>query len=204
MIPAMFISSLLVMPLVSAQVTYTKCDSKVYPFANSATKVSAPIVQTASVTKSNSPITISGSVDVVDGCTFAVTNFRFLGAGETYWYGAKKGATDGILLTEDFVYSGDVASNRTYKFRTTAGAEASYYDFSQFRLFEKYTNTLIAVADLPDPPANAPSQGAPSSTGAPRTQSGVVASTGERRTSATAFASVIFGAACFLFLAQNA
>ena len=135
---------------------------------------------------------------MIDGCTFGIVNFTFLGAGESYWYGGKRGETDGILLADEYVPSYAFPTDKHYSFRTTAGSPASFYDFDQFRLFEKYTNTLLATADLPLIQTLSNSATSPSSSSS--SSESINSTSSSQR---AAFAGAIFGSVLFILIMQR-
>ena len=63
--------------------------------------------------------------------------------------GGYKGNADGITLSDQFVFPSAFPATFKYPLRQAAGAEVNFGGFNQFRLFERDTNTLIAVADMP-------------------------------------------------------
>jgi hypothetical protein len=56
---------------------------------------------------------------------------------------------EGITLSDDVINPSASKGEQTFKFRNVAGAQVSYRDFSEFRLFDLDTNLLIATAKIP-------------------------------------------------------
>ena len=58
-------------------------------------------------------------------------------------------------------------SNQQFPLKQTAGAQANFNGFNQFRLFATGTKQLIATADLPALSPNSPSPASPSGAASP-------------------------------------
>ena len=96
-----------------------------------------------------SVITVKGNLVITDKCNFESRNFTFINARESYWMGGKKGSKDGITVSDQFVYPSAFPATFKYPLRQAVGAEVNFKSFDEFRLFERDTNTLIAVASMP-------------------------------------------------------
>lgn len=157
----------------SSALAYGLCDRTNYPYAGK--NVSIPIVPT--LTKSMTidsvvhPITVSGTLHVIDGCSFEITNFKLdaPAAVKFYWHGAQ-GEIDlnGENLTRDSPVD-SATTDAVYQFVSTAG-DAVRYDFKQFNLYDPETRSVIAQAVLPvtsAPAASAAPVVAPATTIAP-------------------------------------
>jgi hypothetical protein len=120
---------------------------------------------------SNSPITVSGQVTIIDGCKFSVQNFVFFNARESYWYGANKGTADGITLSDTVVIPSAFPANFTFDLTQRVGAQANFNGLNQLRLFERDSNVVVAMVDLPEiaapAPGSIPGSGSPTASGAP-------------------------------------
>lgn len=102
-------------------IVYSACDPSNFPLrAEAAAKTELPIVQ---VTKSggSGPVSIAGYVLIKDGCNFSVNNFTYLGADESFWYGAWKGNTDGILASDTYIYASGFPTTYSYALTNDAG-----------------------------------------------------------------------------------
>ncbi|KAJ3272193.1 hypothetical protein HDV01_005847 [Terramyces sp. JEL0728] len=166
--------SLLFASAYAQSLVYGPCDPAKYPYSGK--QISVAIKPTLTQT----PIVISGNIAVLDGCTFAVENFIFYNAGESYWIGGIDNQTVGAMLSDQFVYP--AANPSTYNFTMTkkAGAATNFYMFNQFRLFEINSQTIIATANLPYP------VGASSTTASGSTATSAGASSGSSSTAASA------------------
>jgi hypothetical protein len=142
---AIMLSIILLPVLITAQAPkYGKCDAKKFGRIDLVNKT-LPIVSVLQA----SPITIKGSIAIVDGCNFETRDFEFLNAGVSYWVGGYKGSDDAMTLSDDFVTASAFKKTVKYSLKSTAGSEANFDGFDQFRLFERNTKVLIAIADMP-------------------------------------------------------
>ncbi|KAI9207658.1 uncharacterized protein BJ171DRAFT_596656 [Polychytrium aggregatum] len=92
-------------------------------------------------------ITIYGTVEILDGCTFIVHNFTFLQAPESYWYGGMVGNTSAAQVVDTPV-SSQLGPGDSPKFQltTAAGRAVSFADFNELRLFVPASSQLVASA----------------------------------------------------------
>ena len=136
---------------------YSLCNPSEYPYAGK--NVSAPLVMALD---STSPYRASGSIRVVDGCTFEVVGFNYANGGTSGWYGGFAGDANGVTLSDTKFGTTSAATTQQFKFRTSAGSAVSYLDFNQFRLYDETNKILVATADIPaefNPPKTGPTPG---------------------------------------------
>ncbi|KAI9101756.1 hypothetical protein DFS34DRAFT_611343 [Phlyctochytrium arcticum] len=97
------------------------------------------------------PLTVSGTAQIVDGCTFMVQNYIFLpGTGAAVWYGRRgNDGKTGVGLT-DGVVSAYNNMNVTFPLKVVAGAEVSFEDFDTLVLFDSRDNLELATAQFAD------------------------------------------------------
>jgi hypothetical protein len=70
----------------------------------------------------------------------------------TKFYGGNPGSTDpskGIILSMDNIIPSMGGGYQTFKFRSDAGAEASFKDFKEFRIFDEDTQVVLGTAAVP-------------------------------------------------------
>ncbi|KAL3896979.1 MAG: hypothetical protein SGCHY_003722 [Lobulomycetales sp.] len=115
------------------------------------------------------PIEVSGTFSVVDGCSFAVSDFNFvpyLGSPFQYrWFGVRlSNSSQGILLSDAAVLPGR-GQNLTYDLfsNQALGEPVSYEDFRAVHLFDINNNIIVARASLPQPNARSARNAASSS-----------------------------------------
>jgi hypothetical protein len=121
--------------------------------------VKGPITIPLTKVLSTSPIEISGSIEIIDGCTFKVTGFTFYNARTARWYGGIGSAGDAITLSDATVNPSAGKGEQTFKFRDVVGAPVSFRDFNQFRLFDEESQVVIATAEVPSDLAVRPGTG---------------------------------------------
>jgi hypothetical protein len=97
----------------------------------------------------NVNITVSGTIRVIDGCTFTVEDFVFLpGFTDTLWYGRKNDdKTHAMIVSNTPVASSD-NSSFTFTMTTTPGAEMSWDDMDTLVLFSRENKFEMAIAKL--------------------------------------------------------
>ena len=163
-----------------AQIAYGKCNPADFPYKGLNVSVPIDLTATRSVTfnGTTTPLTISGTVSIVDGCTIALSNFTFSGVPQAQLFGALSGQADGIRLIEEIFESGKPYSGQ-YTLIQTAGNWVKL-NFNQFRFYHNDTKTWIGQADLtnykvdlglPKPPAPyVPPPAAPAPSSSPAAQ----------------------------------
>eukprot|EP00842_Homolaphlyctis_polyrhiza_P002454 jgi/Hompol1/3209/HPOL_001590-RA len=108
-----------------------------------------PVKQIPLVTGAGAPLTVQGSIQILDGCSFAFKDYIFLNAGETYWYGGNIGSSDGVTVSDAQVFPYAFPTTAIFNLTQVPGRQVNYNTFNQLRLYEKTTNTLLATADMP-------------------------------------------------------
>jgi hypothetical protein len=63
--------------------------------------------------------------------------------------GGNPGNTMAITLSTDQVYASQGGGSQTFKFRDVAGSEASFKDFTEFRIFDVTNQRLLGTAEVP-------------------------------------------------------
>lgn len=142
--------------LTPAALAYSLCDPANYPYKGQ--NVSIELVQSSTKVLILNDLTssipfLSGTIQIVDGCTFQVRNLD-LNASAVWnfeWYGAFKNGGDAAisLSATPLQISTRNSSIQTFAFKTIAGAAVSFKDFNQFRLYETKSKSVVATADLP-------------------------------------------------------
>ncbi|KAJ3309833.1 hypothetical protein HDV04_005612 [Boothiomyces sp. JEL0838] len=138
--------------LASIVASYSLCDKTNYPYAGQSISIKlVPTVVGVQINNQTVQTGVSGSVSIVDGCDIQLSSDFTLSSGLTcYWYGGQingpKDGSDGITLSTSPVTSGTAGA--IFPFVTSAGNFVSFKDFSQFRLFHKDSQTVIATADI--------------------------------------------------------
>jgi hypothetical protein len=140
MLPFIFLPVL----LTAQSPKYGKCNVNKFGRSDLVNKT-IPIVSVLTA----SPISIKGQIAIVDGCTFETREFEFLNGGESYWVGGYKGSKEAMTLSDQYVPPSAFKRTFKYSLKATAGSEANFDGFDQFRLFERNSELLIAVADMP-------------------------------------------------------
>ncbi|KAJ3272194.1 hypothetical protein HDV01_005848 [Terramyces sp. JEL0728] len=144
----MIVASILTAFVAAANTTYVYqlCDSNNYPYKG--VNVSVPLVQTG-----DSP-NVSGNFVILDGCTFAVTNFTYFGASTSYFVGAMKDATDGVKMSTQTITQSAFPTNATFTLVKAAGVQVNFKMFNQVRIFDVEAKNVVATADLPALPSS--------------------------------------------------
>ncbi|KAJ8328421.1 hypothetical protein BDV3_005669 [Batrachochytrium dendrobatidis] len=151
---------------------YGLCDTANFQYSALVGKPTAviPIKQIPLVTIAGAPLTVKGSITIIDGCHFEATDFVFTGAGESYWYGSAPGSSDGVTLVDTPVAQSANPAKFSFAFTQVAGRQVNWQSFTEMRLFEKNTNGLLATVTFPgklgaSAGAGAPTPGAPTTGG---------------------------------------
>ncbi|KAI8927012.1 hypothetical protein BC831DRAFT_454187 [Entophlyctis helioformis] len=147
----MLFNTIAIVSLAATASAYSLCNAAVNPYANRT--LSIPIVGARATGANNAPLTVSGTISVVDGCTFSINNLAFSGVPAIVIFGGVPPDTNGVrLAAEKFTAPAPGAPiNRNVTFISTAGNWVSYTDFVQFRLFDEDNQLLVATADIPNP-----------------------------------------------------
>ena len=109
----------------------------------------ANLTQAVTVSPDNSTVnmTISGTMRVVNACTFVIDNFVFLpGVNDTYWYGLRDEVDNKGMISNTTV----VASNGTMETFSFVDAPIArgWDDVDTLILYSNKTNTALAYARL--------------------------------------------------------
>ncbi|KAI8915740.1 hypothetical protein EDD86DRAFT_243722 [Gorgonomyces haynaldii] len=131
---------------------YGLCDkNNVPPGVGQAFTIGATATKNVLIDGQLVPVTVSGTITPVDGCTFRATNVQITGVSSAYFYGGNSSSTDAVTLSKtpirsDTPFTGDVT------FVSTPGDWVSYKDFNEFRLYDPASKAFIGVVKLPDAP----------------------------------------------------
>lgn len=138
--------------LITQTLAYSLCNKVIYPHSGKSV-VNIPLTSSGTFqTSSGASVTFKGSVSIVDGCTFNVSDVMFNGPETASWFGGIGSVSDAsasaVRLTPDVLKAGQPYT-AVYTLSQNAGAWVSYDDFNQFRLFDPISGIVIAVADIP-------------------------------------------------------
>ncbi|KAI9091790.1 hypothetical protein DFS34DRAFT_697235 [Phlyctochytrium arcticum] len=114
----------------------------------------------------NGTFTVSGTAEVVDGCTFIIRDFRYTPAlaGGVDWYGRRGNlGTSGISVAKG-VEASTAGDSPIFTFVDTVGAAASWDDFDTLVLFSPTLNFELANAQFTSLVSNATSTATASTT----------------------------------------
>ncbi|KAJ3416147.1 hypothetical protein HDV05_002792 [Chytridiales sp. JEL 0842] len=150
--------------------------SKLPPgWAPNAIEVELEQVTSAQIINTQNPIRCSGTIRVIDGCSFLVKNFTLLGPLQPKWYGgivdkdpvtgAKRSNDQAVTMVDPIVAASNAMDSQPFRLTTTVGASYSWFSINEMRLFDVATNQLLCVAQMP---YNNPfAKGAAGTTGTP-------------------------------------
>ncbi|KAJ3314709.1 hypothetical protein HDV04_005715 [Boothiomyces sp. JEL0838] len=147
--------SLFLSALASSVAAYSLCNPTNYPYAGlSVTNIPilSTVTQSLTVGGKSVPVTVSGSISVVDGCNFATKDLAFSGPASIEFVGRLASDTTGdgaVLLSTAQVSASSSPSSQTYTFVSTAGNWVSYNDFDIIELFDPVSKAVIGTATLP-------------------------------------------------------
>ncbi|KAJ1337132.1 hypothetical protein BSLG_006605 [Batrachochytrium salamandrivorans] len=127
---------------------YSLCNTANYPYAGQS--VSVKILKTTTTVFGSTPITIAGTVSIVDGCNFSLNEFTFSGVPSVSVYGGIGNGAQAVKLVATTINAPSSPLTQTLTFITTSGSYVSYQDFSQFRFYDEVNNLLIGTADIPN------------------------------------------------------
>ena len=142
--------------LVMSPVAATKCDAKNFRYASHMDGGHGDHEFPLKTANASSPVKVSGTLQIIDGCTFGVKNLVISGtdAESLSWFAGNGSSHEGYRLASESVKPPTAPITQQWKFVSTPGSEVSYDDFNQFRLCDETSRTLLAVADitLPEKP----------------------------------------------------
>lgn len=146
----------------TAVAAYRLCSETDYPYKGE--NVTVSLVQDASigilVNGKMEQLSVSGSIEVVNGCSFKLVDFQILPTSvQPSVFGAIRSNPNGAIRLADG--TARIGPPQTFEFVKTPGSWVSYYDFDQFRLFDTVSQTLIATANLPKTMAGGSTSPAP-------------------------------------------
>ncbi|KAJ3311702.1 hypothetical protein HDV04_003847 [Boothiomyces sp. JEL0838] len=128
----------------NATYTYALCDPNNYPYKGM--NVNVPFVQTGDTPN------VSGNFTIIDGCTFAVTNFTFYGADASYFVGSMSDDPNGVKMSQQTITPSAFPVNTTFTLTKAAGVQVNFKMFNQVRIFDVVGKNVVATANLPTPP----------------------------------------------------
>ncbi|KAJ3271370.1 hypothetical protein HDV01_006875 [Terramyces sp. JEL0728] len=142
----------LLLSIVPLTASYSLCDKTNYPYAGqSVTLTINPLPGTITFNNQSISPGVSGSITIVDGCSFQLSkDFTMNSLLTCVWVGGKingpADGSDGIGLSSTKVTSS--SGGAVFQFITSVGNYASYKDFTQFRLYHEASMNVIAIADI--------------------------------------------------------
>ncbi|KAJ3223095.1 hypothetical protein HDU81_009401 [Chytriomyces hyalinus] len=145
-----------------------RCDPQTLPDGWVAGQVSAPLKQVAQylISDPNKKLVCSGTLVVVDGCTFMVKGFTYTDSNESAWFAGLGDDPDGVKLSADAPTASDNQDTKPFTLIRSIGASYTWRTITQVRLFEMTNQQLICTVDLP-------SNGGSSANNAPPTQGAI-------------------------------
>ncbi|KAJ3210434.1 hypothetical protein HDU67_005320 [Dinochytrium kinnereticum] len=137
------------------------CNRNVLPAGWVPGRVTAPLVKESEFQAMNggAALQCSGTVVVLDGCTFMVRNFTFLGAMQTRWYAGVVGKdAAGNIVENDIAVNfvvGDVIptnglDSQNYTLIQEPSVAYSFNSINQLRVFDLVNQQRICRAELPN------------------------------------------------------
>ncbi|KAI8895599.1 hypothetical protein BC833DRAFT_600706 [Globomyces pollinis-pini] len=156
--------------LLPTSIAYSICSPNDKIYSNFTIPLLPTATKSITIADKMVPVTVQGTISLVDGCSFAVKDFAFSGPPTAAWYGIKSTApAEGGVRISPETLSGDKAPlSQTFKFVTTAGASISFRDFDTFQLYDPITQNLIGTAPIV-PGSNTTIPITPGTTGKPST-----------------------------------
>ncbi|CAG8441218.1 1590_t:CDS:2 [Ambispora gerdemannii] len=131
----------------NAVVSASQCDPSVF------NSTSAPLKQVTNA--SSQSVTISGTVNIKDGCTFTVDKFiYFFAFPSSYWYGSNSidPGSVAVAISDTSVKQYDIATPVDFKLKDGS----SFSDFSVLKLITTQNDFVIAYAELRHSPTAPP------------------------------------------------
>ncbi|KAJ3417468.1 hypothetical protein HDV05_003332 [Chytridiales sp. JEL 0842] len=136
------------------------CDPKVLPPGWEPGKVEAPLEQVSQfqALNRNNPLTCTGTVVVLDGCTFMIRNFTFLNALQTRFYagivyadatGAKITNQNGVNFVQGDISASNLVDSPPFRLVQDVSVGYSFTSINELRLFDVTQQQVVCVAQLP-------------------------------------------------------
>jgi hypothetical protein len=144
-----------IVALTASVSAYGLCSRTNHRFSANLPTVPIQGTATRSVTVNNSvvPVSVSGSIRVVDGCSFQFVNATITGPASLQFFGGRaESDPNAVRLTTDTVTLPLSSSSATYTFIQTAGNWVNYNDFIQINFYDPATSAVFAQAILPGQP----------------------------------------------------
>ncbi|KAJ3270679.1 hypothetical protein HDV01_007503 [Terramyces sp. JEL0728] len=145
----------LLFSLVPSIAAYSQCDPANYPYAGQKV-VDIPFYTpgpvSVNINNSTVEVFVSGSMSIIDGCTFVTNNLSFNGPSYVKFVGKKSTdsfGTNAVLVTTSVATQASSPSSQTYKLVSSAGNWVSYNDFDMVELFDPASGAVIGIATLP-------------------------------------------------------
>jgi hypothetical protein len=146
----MFPALLVIAQLFVSSAAYELCDKIKYPYAgrNVSVAITASATKSITVDGANVPVTIGGTITVVDGCTFQLSDFVLSGPKSVQWFGASSNTDPAaVRLTNDDVPA--TTKGGVFTFITSAGNWVSYNDFTQINVYDAASKSVVGHAVFP-------------------------------------------------------
>ncbi|KAI8830227.1 hypothetical protein BJ741DRAFT_620872 [Chytriomyces cf. hyalinus JEL632] len=128
-----------------------RCDPQQLPDGWVAGQVTAPLKQVAQylISDPNKKLVCSGTLVVIDGCTFMIKGLTYTDSNESAWFAGLGNDGEGIKLSADTPTASDNQDTKPFTLIRSIGASYSWKTINQVRLFEMTNQQLICTADLP-------------------------------------------------------
>ncbi|KAI8832087.1 hypothetical protein BJ741DRAFT_615265 [Chytriomyces cf. hyalinus JEL632] len=128
-----------------------RCDPQTLPDGWVAGQVTAPLKQVAQylISDPNKKLVCSGTLVVVDGCTFMIKGFTYTDSNESAWFAGLGDDPDGVKLSADAPTASDNQDTKSFTLIRSIGASYTWKTITQVRLFEMTNQQLICTVDLP-------------------------------------------------------
>jgi hypothetical protein len=137
------------------------CDPKVLPPGWQAGVTTAPLEQVSEyqTQNSNNKLTCSGTVVVIDGCSFQIRNFTYLNALVSKFYGGiayadaqgnKVSNPNGVSFVNQEIGAWNKVDSQIFQLVTSPSYVAySWFSVNELRIFDTTQQQLVCVAQLP-------------------------------------------------------
>ncbi|KAJ3230468.1 hypothetical protein HDU78_008300 [Chytriomyces hyalinus] len=128
-----------------------RCDPQTLPDGWTPGQVTAPLKQVAQylISDPNKKLICSGTLVVVDGCTFMIKGFTYTDSNESAWFAGLGDDPEGVKLSADAPTASDNQDTKPFTLIRSIGASYTWKTITQVRLFEMTNQQLICTVDLP-------------------------------------------------------